>query len=336
MQRALFYACLAVELFCLNQAQAQQRKVLIEQFTNSGCPPCAQNTPVVASYVNSNMDVLMLSYHTAFPYFDSMYHENAMQSDQRVAYYSIGAVPLSVVDGNYFTGNLVPVISNTIMTRATSVPRYSVTINNAQLSNNGLTAEINFESTDAGNANENLVAHLVVAEEKVLKSSYICCAGANLETEYPWVVRKMLPDANGTTLVNKYLGGTDIVYANWNLSHIKDISELRIIAFVQNNTSREVYQSEIAVPVITTSINDVKLNSIHVVNPVINNNITFYSNENRNARLSITEISGRIVHESFQNIKSGNNQLTIEVSKGIYLFSIDGTNEKITQKIIIL
>lgn len=316
--------------------QAQQRKVLIEQFTNSGCPPCAQNTPVVASYVNSNTDVLMLSYHTSFPYFDSMYHENAIQSDQRVSYYSISAVPLSVVDGNYFTGNLVPVISNTISSRSTIVPRYNITISNAQITNNSLTAQLSFESADANNSNENLVAQIVAAEKNVLKSSYICCAGANTETEYPWVVRKMLPDANGTPLVNTNIGGTDIITANWNLSHIKDISELRLIAFVQNNTTREVYQSEITIPAITTAIQEMEQNKFVVVNPVSNNVLNIYAEESSDTKWMIRDISGRLVYESARHIEKGLNKISIDFNKGIYFFSVKTPNGWSTQKINVL
>ena len=244
-----------------------QRKVLVEQFTNSGCPPCAGNTPVVAAYVNSNLNtVLMLAYHTSFPYFDSMYFVNSFQSNQRVAYYSVGGVPNSRVDGNYFAGNLVPTISTTIPARAAIAPRYAISFSPTNLSNNTVTINATFQSIDAMNQNESLTAMIVVAENNVLKSSYVCCAGANSETEYPWVVRRMLPDENGTPLINKQLNGIDLVNLNWTANNFKDLSEMRIVAFVQNTVAKEVYQAEISTPVIPTAVNEINNNESTMFN----------------------------------------------------------------------
>ncbi len=319
---------------------SQSRKVLVEQFTNSGCPPCAGNTPVVAAYVNANPgNSIMLAHHTAFPYLDSMYFENAMQSNQRVAYYAVGAVPISRVDGNAFAGNLVPVINSVIPSRSMVVPRYQVSFTTAGLSNNTVSATVQFLSTDATNGNENLVAHVVVAEKNVLKSSYVCCAGANTETEYPWVVRHMLPDADGTLLANKFLGGTDIVSVSWNANNIKNFNELRIIAFVQNNTTKEVYQAEIANPLGTTGVNDnladkTKLFSVN--NPVIDGRFQLMLNQPvRNLTLQIIDALGNSVYKELLSHDLGIYIFQKELRPGIYFIGLESENNKNYQKIII-
>jgi hypothetical protein len=84
---------------------------LIEQFTNSGCPPCAASIPGIDANLNS---VLMLAYHTHYPYSDSMFYENSLQSDSRFPYYNATSVPNSIVDGYNFDGHsatLLAVIS---------------------------------------------------------------------------------------------------------------------------------------------------------------------------------------------------------------------------------
>ena len=122
-------------LFIKSATVFGQRKVLIEQFTNSGCPPCGSVTPQEAQFANSNpSNVIMISYHTSFPYLDSMYFENPIESDQRVSFYTIPSVPFTKVDGNYFSGYLVPTINTTVPQRALITPRYSVAINNLTLS----------------------------------------------------------------------------------------------------------------------------------------------------------------------------------------------------------
>ncbi len=242
-------------------AQAQ-RKVLIEQFTNSGCPPCAVSTPVIASYVNNNLNqVLMLAYHTSYPYLDSMYFENAFQSDQRVSFYNVGGVPYSVVDGNYYKGSsapLVSMLSSSISNRAAVAPRYNISFISTILTGNTINLTIAFQSTDSLNQNENLVARVVVAEKNVLKSSYAATPGYNNETEYPWVVRRMLPDENGTYLYNKSLGSSDTVSLSWTANNFKDLNEMRVVAFVQNANTDEIYQSEIGIPGSFTSVNTIE------------------------------------------------------------------------------
>jgi hypothetical protein len=235
-----------------------QRKVLVEQFTNSGCPPCSQVTPVIASYVNANLtQVLMLAYHTQFPYQDSMYYENATQSTARVAYYSIGSVPNSKVDGNYYSGQLSSTVGTTIPAASGIAPRYSIGFIESTLNGNMFHAKVVFQSTDIANQNQSLVAHIVLAEKKVLKSAYLASPGNNSETEYPWVVRRMLPNENGTALINTSIGGLDTVEVNWTLNNVKDLSELRVVSFVQNINTKAVYQTEVSTPQTITGISTV-------------------------------------------------------------------------------
>ena len=69
-------------------ASAQsQRLVLIEQFSNASCPTCGTYSPPVANYVHAHTaDVVMITYHTNFPHFDSLYFENPLEVNNRVAF----------------------------------------------------------------------------------------------------------------------------------------------------------------------------------------------------------------------------------------------------------
>lgn len=314
--------------------------MLIEQFTNSGCPPCASNTPIVAAYVNANpSNVLMLSFHTSFPYLDSMYHENPLQSDQRVAFYNVSGVPTSRVDGNFFAGNLVPVLAPTILSRATELPRYNITFTNHTLVNSLLTATVNFESIDASNMGQNLTAQIVVVEKQVLKSSYVCCAGANSETEYPWVVRRMLPDASGTTLLNTGLGLSDSINVSWTASNIKDFNEMRMIAFVQNTVTKEIYQSELSSPLLLSGIppaTEFVHGLFEMENPVQNEIIKLrIYNKDLSHRVKLMDLTGKLLLDKSYNTDT---DITIEVNNinsGIYFISLESNTGIEVRKLII-
>ena len=316
-----------------------QRKVLIEQFTNSGCPPCAGNTPVVASYINSHPnDFLMLSYHTSFPYQDSMYYENAIQSTHRVTFYSIPSVPYSVVDGNYFLGNLVPTISTTLTSASSVLPRYNISFSTSTRIGNSISTNLIFESTDTSNSGESLRAMVVLAEKNVLKSAYTCCAGNNSEVEYPWVVRRMLPDENGTILNNTIQGGVDNVNISYTTTNYKDLNELRIIAFVQNTVTKEVYQSEISTPVTATGITELTNSSndlFQLIQSNIDNSLSVkIKNESKNFNIKILNSLGSEIYSS--NSKSNEFTLsTANYKSGIYLIQVDGGNSTQTKKFIV-
>jgi len=329
-----------VFFLCSEVVLSQQRKVLVEQFTNSGCPPCASNTPVIASYVNANpSSVLMLAYHTSFPYLDSMYHENPMQSNQRVAYYNVTGVPTSRVDGNYFSGNLVPTLNTTIMNRSADAPRYNITFSSVTFNNGVLNSSATFESTNMANQNEPLVAHIVVAEKNVLKSSYVCCAGANSETEYPWVVRRMLPDVGGTPLINTALGLFDFVSVTWTANNIKNISEMRVIAFVQNSVTKEVYQSEITVPALNTGVEvaaGMKNKLFSVSNPVRNNKVEILFHQPAlQKKIVMLDLLGNIIYENLIQPDSNHSIDVKNFYSGIYFISLESEGQKQINKIII-
>lgn len=230
--------------YCINSSA--QKIVLIEQFTNSGCPPCAAAVPPITDYVRDNEHkVALIAYHTSFPYLDSMYHENKVESDAAVAYNGVQAVPQSIVDGNVYSGSSSDFVNkkeSIVDARAAIAPKYSLTINPVELKNGILSGSITCTALDT--SLKNTILKIAVVERVVAKSSYRKSPGKNAETEYWYVMRKMLPNFGGTMLQS----AEQSVNFEWPLAHIKNNNQLRIIAFVQDATTKEVYQTEIGSP----------------------------------------------------------------------------------------
>ncbi len=228
---------------------SQSRVVLIEQFSNSSCPPCGAVSPSVYAFVNNTPGVAAIAYHTLFPYKnDSMHFENPVEATQRVNYYSVTGVPNSVLDGNVYNGSTNPFVStmaNLVSNRLNLPPRYDIRLFSLARNGNQLSGSFGFISLDATNAADNLVAHIVIIEKNVLKSAYAASPGANSETQYGYVMRKMIPDAAGTGLINKTVNGSDSINFDWPLKNIKNKAELRVVAFVQNASTKEIYQAQL-------------------------------------------------------------------------------------------
>jgi thiol-disulfide isomerase/thioredoxin len=332
-------------ILIISSTFAQTRVVLVEQFTNSGCPPCAASSPSVFSYVNSNpADVVAIAYHTPFPYSDSMYYENPSESNARVSFYGVSGVPYSIVDGNYYSnssGAFVSVMSSTINTRKTVSPKYDVQALSFNLTGNLLTGSFKFTSLDGANSSDNLVAQIVVIEKNVLKSSYAASPGANSETEYGYVMRKMLPNQSGTVLLNKTLGSSDTINLNWTLNKIKDINELRLVTFVQNTTTKEVYQAQLFTPQLGVAgiaeLNNTNaLNAIFYPNPSTGNITISLATEQFINKMEVISQLGELVYSQSigASVKAINTELNL--SNGIYYVKLSNNSSSSVQKLSIL
>ncbi len=332
----------AVVLALSTSSIAQNRVVLIEQFTNSGCGSCAAYTPTVYNYLNNNpADVVGISYHASFPYNDSMHYENPTDANTRINFYNIGGVPHSIVDGNFFdnsTNVLNPTIATKINTRKVVAPTYSITNPTLTLVGNQLSGVFKFKALSTSTAN--LVAHIVVIEKDVLKSSYAASPGNNSETHYPYVMRKMFPTANGTVLVNTTINGTDSINLNWTLAHIKNNAQLRVVAFVQNTTTKEVQEAQLfEIPTIITAINNTTTqltNTTLYPNPASSTvaitlaNATFINN------VTITNELGQVVYNELVNKNTATINTNINLANGLYFVTIANDATHTTKKLTII
>lgn len=324
---------------------AQERVVLLEQFSNSSCPPCAQSSPPVYSYADNNPEnAIVISYHTGFPYTnDSMHLENPADANQRVSFYSIVGVPYTIMDGNVFRGSsssFVSNISSNVNNRKAVNPQYDINSTGILLSNNTLTGTFQFSSLLAENANENLIAHIVVIEKNVLKSSYLSSPGNNSETEYGYVMRKMLPNAAGTVLINKDLNGTDVVNFSWALENIKDESEIRIVAFVQNLDTKEVFQSqlfEIGNGTVGLEKSITNQNEMQIFPNPNNGAFTLLLNNSQFIE-SITIINqlGQVINRQTINSTAVNIPNSFQLEKGIYFVKLKTQGKELVKKITVI
>ena len=318
---------------------AQTRVVLIEQFSNSSCGPCGAVSPSVYAFADMNAsNTAVVAYHTSFPYYnDSMYFENPTESAQRVSYYSVSSVPYSVLDGNVYNGSTNPFVSaiNTQVNNRLSVsPRYSIQALSVNLTGSQLSGSFKFTSTNASNASENLVAHLVIIEKNVLKSAYAASPGNNNETQYGYVMRKMIPNAGGSLLAQTALNAYDTIAFNWTLANIKDKLELRIVAFVQNMATKEIYQAQLFdFPKGPVGLSENEMDQARLsVYPNPLNGATelvisapFFISGSR-----VFDVSGKLVIAS-----EGNLIHTASLNPGIYFLSVNAERGIIRKKIIV-
>lgn len=220
----------------------RDKKVLLEYFTNQSDAFSNQTNDVVDKLLNSaGSGVVGIQYHTSFPGQDSLNERNTANPAARVLYYGIGKVPSAVLDGcpdqQYaydFTLNSPTV--NDITKRSLEDPMFSLNI-----------AANNIGGIITG-AVKITALKQILNIPVTLNIAFVEDIGIQEGTS-PRILRNVLrslyPSSGGTVLASSWSKDQqrDVSFS-WPVKNVTDVKNLKIVAFIQDNISREVYQVE--------------------------------------------------------------------------------------------
>ncbi|MEO8147364.1 MAG: Omp28-related outer membrane protein [Bacteroidia bacterium] len=214
---------------------------VFEHFTQASCAPCAaQNPGFQSSILNANsVTVHHIAYHTSWPGFDPMYNLNPTDPTDRVGYYNVTGVPSVTLMGNAKTGGPGSFSQADVDAQIAATSPLKVTVTEVD---NGNNRDITVTLTAVGTmpTTGSYVLQTAVVERNV---NYTSAPGTNGEIYFPNVLRKLVPDAYGTA-VTLPATGTSVTY---NLNVVEDAtwnnSEIAVIAFVQDDVSKEILNS---------------------------------------------------------------------------------------------
>jgi len=216
-----------------------QRFILMEEATNASCPPCATYNPAFDALLNANRDKLTaIKYHSWWPGTDPMYSQNPDDNADRINYYNINSVPRGVMDGT--TGSLTS-FNQTMINQRSAVPSPFDIWMSHQISPDEDSIYIDMMIQASDNVSGDLMARIAVVEKEI---NFPNPPGSNGERDFLDVMKKMVPDADGTHLpVSMVTGDYLIIQGSWELANIYDMSELGVVGFIQNDNNREVHQA---------------------------------------------------------------------------------------------
>lgn len=246
--RAAILFILALFMLQATETTAQvQKRVLVEHFTQASCPPCAAQNPAFNDMLFDNWEKLVtIKYQTSWPGFDPMNEQNPGEVQSRVDYYGVTGVPNVIMGGTLDAGTAgqatVGQIDN-IHAEMTPIEMDMSHSISADLDSMFITAVIKNVSAEEFNPG-NTVAQIAIIEQELIFPEP---PGSTDEADFYNVMRKMLPNANGTSIGAIAAGDSTVLeFAVALPDYIYDYSQLGAIGFVQNNSSQEVYQSEIS------------------------------------------------------------------------------------------
>jgi len=211
---------------------------LFEEFTSSTCAPCASfNSSVFTPFMAAHPeDITVIKYQMSWPAPGDPYY--TAEGGVRRVYYGVSFVP------DLFTGGINTATTSTGVNNAYNYQMAKdafFDIDSYFEITNDHNITVNVDITPYLDA-EDFTVHMVVIEKITTENT-----GNNGETSFKNVMMKMLPDANGTA-VNFIAGEHAYLSETYDMSstNVEEMSDLAVVVFIQNNETKEVFQSAYA------------------------------------------------------------------------------------------
>lgn len=236
-------------VFALGVSAQSQRLVLIEEFTQASCGPCAAANPAFNTLLNNNASkCVSIKYQTNWPGVDPMNAQYPAAVAARVNYYSCNSVPFAVMDGEPITGSSYTGypgnLNSTKINNEYNIPSpFSINVSHYLDSDqDSIFISATVTATQSFTAVNYPRLHIVLVEKKI---DFATAPGSNGETDFYMVCRRMYPSQTGTSMPLTWNNGDD---STVNIkaaipSYIYDINQLAVVCFIQDNGSKEVLQA---------------------------------------------------------------------------------------------
>lgn len=331
------------------------RTVLLENFTNTSTNAVREendyfrNFPVDASgnpLASDGVELVKVEYHVGFPNADPFNEENPADPGARALYYNIASVPQVRLDGYsgtipgpLFTQWGQPEFDKRVLELANAEIDADVEITEGMISITGTFRPLADIST-------NTILHVAVVEKNVTIDANAGLGGriGSGETEFKYVLKKMLPSASGTKYTS--LAANEQVSFEYSWTNPKLFmpeNDMAVIIFLQEEGGlRRVYQSymydqEILDPGILTGVDPEKVLGVFP-NPADNEfTIELGTPVRQRTPLQLFDQMGKMVKETwFENGENKKTVSTTNYAAGMYLLQMDSPSGVVRKKIMIM
>lgn len=234
-----FYLALSAG-FLLAQSQ---RLVFVEEFTQASCGPCAAANPSFNALLAANTSkAVSLKYQVSFPGSDPMNAQNPTDPATRITYYGATGVPDARLNGNVAAGQPSVITQSNINSQYALPSPFTIQLVHwLNAANDSI--YINCEITCTQNVTmANPKVRISMLEKTI---TFTNAPGSNGETVFYNVMRKMYPNANGTTLAGTWtLGQKKTVSFKEKLPiYIYNKSQIGVVAWIQDDSNKNVKQA---------------------------------------------------------------------------------------------
>lgn len=313
-----------------------QRQVLVESYTNASCDTCARHDSLLYSLVTSGNNpskVVPVFYHTYYSGTDPMYSFNTTEPDGMwAAAYIDYSIPYSIVDVFGYRGRPAKLTQQVIDNRYNQPAPFSI---NCTASITGNTMTITGSTTcHALLTQGNAKMQVMVVEDSI---TYATAPGTNGATFFPRVVRKMLPNQNGTGLGVSAIGDVDNFSFTYTIPSQVDANHLSVVVYVQN--SADILQVVNITPSLITGIEEQNASVMNIYpNPTEGDAILEFSLFNPgHVTVTVLNMLGEQVMNTDKGIMAAGKHSvmlsTADLAAGVYYVQLNEGANRVIQKI---
>jgi hypothetical protein len=221
----------------------RNRMILIEHFTNSSDTESASADAALNSLSQRfSSNIIDIQYHTSNPPDDPFNAGNPSVPNTRQFYYNVSKVPYAIINGG--TQSNQQIDYNTVLLNENQIGIQSLydsdfrILVRSMIESNTLYVDAEIITLTDVLLNE-LSVRMVVIEPVITGIT-----GDNGSTSFRNVVRAMIPDAAGLTLYREWNAGETMTLKDkWAIENANDPSTLKVVVFIQNETTREILQA---------------------------------------------------------------------------------------------
>lgn len=322
--------------------QAATRHGLIELFTSSTCPPCAQENKtldplLVKNNPNIGGDLNVIKYQMDWPSPGDDPSYNA-HGEARRAYYAINSIPEGRVNGIKKTFNTQAGLDASKTTPATVDITATLLVSGSDLK---------AKATITPYVTSTVTVHQAILQD------YYTYKGSTTQTKFYFAMRKMNPDGGGAKSTSITTGtpfevtfdhkATAVTQPAQNSFDFWTITSLKYqyVVFVQDDKTKDVLNSASALGS-TVGIVDIKNNAQIGVYP---NPAEHYAivgiklQKESSVSLSIFDISGKVVYTNdAEQVGVGQNEITINTenfASGVYTVVVKANDSILRDKLVV-
>jgi hypothetical protein len=318
----------------------RSKSVLFEHFTNTTSSGSnIANTELYKVLDAAGIDAISIQYHTSFPGTDTLNSYNQSDPGARVLFYGVGNVPACILDGGiepkyiYNFSTQKPILAD-VNIRSLKDPYFDIHISSDHkvphiTGNVKVTALKDIE-------NHKISLYIAIVEDIVVQSGQDQVVLRN-------VLKKLLPSAVGQTLKENWTKGSTVETSiDWEYTKVYNPKKVKIIAFIQDDQTREIYQVVSVITEPITSIRPVFADNSESIklypNPATYNvSIEFNNALPANCQMVIVDLNGKLL-KTFLLLKNTSlfNFDVAGLASGMYIVQVRKANKIIaSQKLLI-
>lgn len=330
------------------------RTVLLENFTNTSDATIKPNVTPTISITKYESDYLKnfsindaegtilvkINYHTDFPGNDPINIANKVDPSARALFYDVTSTPKAIIDGMITDPDGRPFSQwgeTSFNLRSLILAQYKIDLN---VTTSG--GAINIEAIPTPQ-NNSVIGKNTIMLAAVLEKDVDLSSVPSGEESAEFVLRKLLPNAAGKVLnTANASNGQPMAAVNfsWIPNNVVDLSDLAVVVIIQDEDTKEVYQSELwldaPTPEIVTAVEEANNNLFSLYpNPASDQvHILISPKLGQNSTLRIYDNFGKVVYE--HAISETDIILdTKDFASGMYHVQVTNEDEVIRKRLII-